>query len=101
MRIIKVLANKDIPADLPDDRGELKDLMTQCGFKDNVKDTESMKRRLKNASKDTYYQLKYNCGGRNSYEWTAEKVDPETMKNIVLFYTKAKAFEPLAHFFDA
>ena len=27
--------------------------------------------------------------------------DPETMKNIVLFYTKAKAFEPLAHFFDA
>jgi intraflagellar transport protein 140 len=27
--------------------------------------------------------------------------DAETMKNIVLFYTKAKAFEQLSSFFDA
>jgi intraflagellar transport protein 140 len=33
-----------------------------------------------------------------SLDWQNE---PDTMKNIVLFYTKAKAFEQLSNFFDA
>jgi len=83
-RIIKVLANENLPKVLPDDRGELKHLFTQCGFDkifpDNI-DTARMKKKLKDASKLTFYQLQH-AGCAASLTWCADKHQPKTCAHI-------------------
>lgn len=81
-RIIKVLANEDLPEVLPDDRGQLKDLLAQCGFVKIPNDTAEMKKKLKDASKLTFYHLRYGVAGSSGYSWFPDAYRPKTLTQI-------------------
>ena len=85
---------------LPDNIGQLRELCTQHGvaFEDSHR-AERLKSNLKNASEDTYYQLKYGMGGQNSYSWMPNRYKPETMKDIRVEWILGMAKEHPDDFF--